>query len=284
MVLTINIHDSDAEPTRLRSNASSAKSSSSSVSSAVSRMESLAGAEAAEQLEALLNSMEDLPDRPPGWLADEVDAETAAGDQPTAGTDETFSTQGRTNPDALKLRSGGCRNPDAAQRRPPPVIGPSCRATVPTRPGHSIRPDFSMIPENPTEECREEADTVRTERTERTAGARTYAAERDGGGDDESSSGSDEDSDEESAKPPVPTSFSARPNSMMNYVPQYDLFKRKKGKGGKRKDDGGEGGGKKVDVDDALEQYCEMERLLPGETPPIITMMSSGSHKVSYIR
>ena len=198
--------------------------------------QSVSTVDAAEQLESLLNQMEDASERP----------------------------------DALKLRSGGGRNP-----RSPSAIGrPSCRATVPTRPGHSIKPDFSMIPENPTEEGREGRDEGET-------GAR---AEEDG---EESCESDGSSSDEESTKPPVPTSFSAKPNSAMDYVPQYNRCRKgSKDKEGKKrkKQDGGHGGGEKVDVDQALEHYYEMEKLLPGETPPIITMTSSASTEVRVIQ
>ncbi|EJK43662.1 hypothetical protein THAOC_37872, partial [Thalassiosira oceanica] len=129
--------------------------------------------------------------------------------------------------------------------------------------------NVSMIPENPTEEGREGRD-------EDENGAR---AEEDG---EESCGSCGSMDDEESAKPPVPTSFSAKPNPMMDYVPQYNLCKKdskvKEGKKKKKKKkDGVHGGGEKIDVDQALEHYYEMEKLLPGETPPIITMSSSAS-------
>jgi len=250
MVLAVNIHDNATYPSSPSN-------------------QSISTSDAAQQLERLLNQMEDVSERPPGWLADEVAGKSSAAH--SAAPHPPSSTDGQRSPDALKLRSGGGRNPNAAQQRVPPAIGrPSCRATVPTRPGHShsIKPGFSMIPESPTEEGREGRD-------EDENGAR---AEEDG---EESCGSCGSMDDEESAKPPVPTSFSAKPNPMMDYVPQYNLCKKdskvKEGKKKKKKKDGVHGGGEKIDVDQALEHYYEMEKLLPGETPPIITMSSSAS-------
>ncbi|EJK77524.1 hypothetical protein THAOC_00642, partial [Thalassiosira oceanica] len=59
MVLAVNIHDNATYPSSPSN-------------------QSISTSDAAQQLERLLNQMEDVSERPPGWLADEVAGKSSA--------------------------------------------------------------------------------------------------------------------------------------------------------------------------------------------------------------